>query len=120
MVFGHSKQLWGLAINHMDGSVATAGYDKHIVKWRETQLEWRVQVGYRGMPGNELRGNACWGISGLSGEGSKKGIGKIGGVEGGAREGKDVRKSALAGLRRISEYRKGRKCGERAQGGDVV
>ncbi|KAK8400492.1 hypothetical protein O3P69_003272 [Scylla paramamosain] len=44
VVFGHSKQLWGLSINHMDSSVATAGYDKHIVKWRDTQLEWRVQA----------------------------------------------------------------------------
>ncbi|XP_071537716.1 LOW QUALITY PROTEIN: echinoderm microtubule-associated protein-like CG42247 [Panulirus ornatus] len=44
VVFGHSKQLWGLAVNHMDGSVATAGYDKHIIKWRDNQLEWRIQA----------------------------------------------------------------------------
>ncbi|KAK4287993.1 hypothetical protein Pmani_038950 [Petrolisthes manimaculis] len=44
VVFGHSKQLWGLAVNHLDGSLATAGYDKHIVKWRDTHLEWRIQV----------------------------------------------------------------------------
>nr|XP_045610658.1 echinoderm microtubule-associated protein-like CG42247 [Procambarus clarkii] len=44
VVFGHSKQLWGLAVNHMDGTVATAGYDKNIIKWRDFQLEWRIQA----------------------------------------------------------------------------
>ncbi|XP_063613420.1 echinoderm microtubule-associated protein-like CG42247, partial [Penaeus indicus] len=44
VVFGHSKQLWAVAVNQLDGTVATAGYDKHIVKWRENQLEWRIQA----------------------------------------------------------------------------
>ncbi|XP_042868750.1 echinoderm microtubule-associated protein-like CG42247 [Penaeus japonicus] len=44
VVFGHSKQLWAMAVNQLDGAVATAGYDKHIVKWRENQLEWRIQA----------------------------------------------------------------------------
>ncbi|XP_076041136.1 doublecortin-domain-containing echinoderm-microtubule-associated protein isoform X3 [Oratosquilla oratoria] len=44
VVFGHSKQLWGLAVNQEDGSVVTAGYDKHIVKWRENKLQWRIQA----------------------------------------------------------------------------
>ncbi|XP_068236038.1 echinoderm microtubule-associated protein-like CG42247 [Palaemon carinicauda] len=44
VIFGHSKQLWGLAVNKADGTLATAGYDKHIVKWHENQLEWRIQA----------------------------------------------------------------------------
>ncbi|KAK3861807.1 hypothetical protein Pcinc_032279 [Petrolisthes cinctipes] len=53
VVFGHSKQLWGLAVNHLDGSLATAGYDKHIVKWRDTHLEWRIQVSVMTPPPHE-------------------------------------------------------------------
>ncbi|CAL4086301.1 unnamed protein product, partial [Meganyctiphanes norvegica] len=44
VIFGHSKQLWGLAVNQLDGTVATAGYDKHIIKWRDNQLDWRIQA----------------------------------------------------------------------------
>ena len=43
-MFGHSRQLWGLAINPRDGSVATAGYDKQIVCWAHNRLLWRIQV----------------------------------------------------------------------------
>ncbi|KAF2347218.1 Anaphase-promoting complex subunit 4 WD40 domain, partial [Trinorchestia longiramus] len=44
VVFGHSRQLWGLAINPRDGTVATAGYDKQIVCWEHNKLLWRIQA----------------------------------------------------------------------------
>ncbi|XP_069955573.1 echinoderm microtubule-associated protein-like CG42247, partial [Cherax quadricarinatus] len=44
VVWGHSNQLWGLAVNHTDGSLTTAGYDKNIIKWKKNHLVWRIQA----------------------------------------------------------------------------
>ncbi|KAF2352975.1 WD40-repeat-containing domain [Trinorchestia longiramus] len=49
VVFGHSRQLWGLANNPRDGPVATAGYDKQIVCWEHNKLLWRIQISSHSM-----------------------------------------------------------------------
>lgn len=44
IVFGHSKQLWGLAVHPDDELFATAGYDKNICLWKRHTLLWNTQV----------------------------------------------------------------------------
>lgn len=44
IVFGHSKQLWGLAVHPDDELFATAGYDKNISLWKRHALLWSTQV----------------------------------------------------------------------------
>lgn len=46
VVFGHSRQLWGLAVHPEDDLYATAGHDKNIALWRRNKLLWVTQVGY--------------------------------------------------------------------------
>lgn len=46
VVFGHGRQLWGLAAHPEDELFATAGHDKHIALWRKHKLLWTAQVGY--------------------------------------------------------------------------
>lgn len=44
VVFGHGKQLWGLAVHPDDELFATAGHDKNIALWRKQKLLWTTQV----------------------------------------------------------------------------
>ncbi|XP_025832638.1 echinoderm microtubule-associated protein-like CG42247 isoform X2 [Agrilus planipennis] len=46
IVFGHSRQLWGLAVHPDDEVFATAGHDKIIALWRKHKLIWTTHVGY--------------------------------------------------------------------------
>lgn len=46
IVFGHGRQLWGLAVHPDDELFATAGHDKNIALWRKNKLIWTTQVGY--------------------------------------------------------------------------
>ncbi|XP_037881287.1 echinoderm microtubule-associated protein-like CG42247 isoform X1 [Glossina fuscipes] len=46
VVFGHGRQLWGLAAHPEDELFATAGHDKHIALWRKSKLIWTIQTGY--------------------------------------------------------------------------
>ncbi|XP_044731561.1 echinoderm microtubule-associated protein-like CG42247 isoform X2 [Chrysoperla carnea] len=46
VVFGHGKQLWGLAVHPDDELFATAGHDKNIALWRKQKLLWTTQVPY--------------------------------------------------------------------------
>lgn len=46
VVFGHGRQLWGLAAHPEDELFATAGHDKHIALWRKNKLIWTIQTGY--------------------------------------------------------------------------
>ncbi|KAI4460973.1 wd-40 repeat protein [Holotrichia oblita] len=46
VVFGHGRQLWGLAVHPDDELFATAGHDKNIALWRKNKLLWTTQVGY--------------------------------------------------------------------------
>uniref|UniRef100_A0A2H8TVI9 Echinoderm microtubule-associated protein-like CG42247 n=1 Tax=Melanaphis sacchari TaxID=742174 RepID=A0A2H8TVI9_9HEMI len=46
IVFGHSKQLWGLAVHPDDELFATAGYDKNISLWKRHALLWSTQIAY--------------------------------------------------------------------------
>ncbi|XP_067642608.1 echinoderm microtubule-associated protein-like CG42247 isoform X1 [Eurosta solidaginis] len=46
VVFGHGRQLWGLAAHPEDEVFATAGHDKHIALWRKNKLIWTIQTGY--------------------------------------------------------------------------
>ncbi|XP_055857090.1 echinoderm microtubule-associated protein-like CG42247 isoform X1 [Episyrphus balteatus] len=46
VVFGHGRQLWGLAVHPEDEIYATAGHDKHIALWRKHKLIWSIQTGY--------------------------------------------------------------------------
>lgn len=44
VVFGHGRQLWGLAVHPDDEVFATAGHDKNIALWRRHKLLWTTQV----------------------------------------------------------------------------
>lgn len=44
VVFGHGRQLWGLAVHPDDEIFATAGHDKNIALWRKNKLIWVTQV----------------------------------------------------------------------------
>lgn len=44
VVFGHGRQLWGLAVHPDDEVFATAGHDKYIALWRRHKLLWTTQV----------------------------------------------------------------------------
>lgn len=44
IVFGHSKQLWGLASHPEEDLFVTAGHDKYIALWRRHKLVWVAQV----------------------------------------------------------------------------
>ncbi|KAF5291175.1 hypothetical protein FQA39_LY14417 [Lamprigera yunnana] len=46
IVFGHSRQLWGLAVHPDDELFATAGHDKIIALWRKHKPVWTTQVSY--------------------------------------------------------------------------
>ncbi|XP_059620525.1 echinoderm microtubule-associated protein-like CG42247 isoform X2 [Phlebotomus argentipes] len=46
VVFGHGRQLWGLAAHPDDDIFATAGHDKNIALWRKQKLLWTSQVAY--------------------------------------------------------------------------
>ncbi|XP_050432030.1 echinoderm microtubule-associated protein-like CG42247 isoform X1 [Adelges cooleyi] len=46
IIFGHSKQLWGLAVHPDDELFATAGYDKNISLWKRHTLLWSTQITY--------------------------------------------------------------------------
>ncbi|EEB10507.1 WD-repeat protein, putative [Pediculus humanus corporis] len=46
VVFGHGRQLWGLAVHPDDELFATAGHDKNIALWRRNKLIWTIQVQY--------------------------------------------------------------------------
>lgn len=46
VVFGHGRQLWGLAAHPEDELYATAGHDKNIALWRKHKLLWTSQVGF--------------------------------------------------------------------------
>lgn len=46
VVFGHGRQLWGLAAHPEDELYATAGHDKHVALWRKNKLIWTIQTGY--------------------------------------------------------------------------
>ncbi|XP_015605282.1 echinoderm microtubule-associated protein-like CG42247 isoform X2 [Cephus cinctus] len=46
VVFGHGRQLWGLAVHPDDEVFATAGHDKNIALWRRHKLVWTTQVGF--------------------------------------------------------------------------
>lgn len=44
VIFGHGRQLWGLAVHPDDELFATAGHDKNIALWRRNKLIWTIQV----------------------------------------------------------------------------
>lgn len=44
VIFGHGRQLWGLAAHPEDELFATAGHDKNIALWRRHKLIWTSQV----------------------------------------------------------------------------
>lgn len=44
VLFGHGKQLWGLAAHPEEELFATAGHDKNIALWRRHKLVWVTQV----------------------------------------------------------------------------
>lgn len=46
MVFGHGRQLWGLAAHPEDELFATAGHDKNVALWRRHKLIWTSSVRY--------------------------------------------------------------------------
>lgn len=46
VVFGHGRQLWGLAVHPEEEIFATAGHDKNIALWKKQKLLWTVHVGY--------------------------------------------------------------------------
>lgn len=46
VVFGHGRQLWGLAVHPDDEVFATAGHDKNIALWRRHKLLWTTQVNF--------------------------------------------------------------------------
>ncbi|CAO1399612.1 unnamed protein product [Diamesa hyperborea] len=46
VVFGHGRQLWGLAAHPEDELFATAGHDKNVALWRRHKLIWTSAVGY--------------------------------------------------------------------------
>ena len=43
-MFGHGRQLWGLAVHPDDEVFATAGHDKNIALWRKNKFIWTLQV----------------------------------------------------------------------------
>lgn len=45
VIFGHGKQLWGLAAHPEEELFVTAGHDKNIALWRRHKLVWVTQVG---------------------------------------------------------------------------
>jgi len=44
VVFGHSRQLWGLAVHPDEEMFATGGHDKYIALWRKHKMVWNTQV----------------------------------------------------------------------------
>lgn len=46
VIFGHGRQLFGLAVHPEDELFATAGMDKTIVLWRKHKLIWTVGVDF--------------------------------------------------------------------------
>lgn len=46
VVFGHGRQLLGLAVHPEEEIFATAGCDKNIALWRKQKLLWICQSGY--------------------------------------------------------------------------
>ncbi|KAF6215574.1 hypothetical protein GE061_010330 [Apolygus lucorum] len=46
VVFGHGRQLWGLAVHPDDELFATAGHDKIIALWKKHKLVWTNQTSY--------------------------------------------------------------------------
>ncbi|RVE54773.1 hypothetical protein evm_000540 [Chilo suppressalis] len=46
ILFGHHKQLMGLAVHPDDEMFATAGHDKNIALWKGHKLVFATQVGY--------------------------------------------------------------------------
>ncbi|XP_066155707.1 echinoderm microtubule-associated protein-like CG42247 isoform X1 [Euwallacea fornicatus] len=46
IVFGHGRQLWGLAVHPDDEIFATAGHDKYIALWKKNKLVWTTQVSF--------------------------------------------------------------------------
>lgn len=46
VVFGHGRQLPGLAVHPDDELFATAGQDKSVALWRRHRLVWSAQAGY--------------------------------------------------------------------------
>lgn len=44
VIFGHGRQLWGLAAHPEDELFATAGHDKNVALWRRHKLIWTSQV----------------------------------------------------------------------------
>lgn len=46
VVFGHGRQLVGLAVHPEEEIFATAGYDKNIALWRKQKLLWTCHSGY--------------------------------------------------------------------------
>ncbi|KAK4875879.1 hypothetical protein RN001_012301 [Aquatica leii] len=46
IIFGHSRQLWGLSVHPDDELFATAGHDKIIALWRKHKTVWTTQVSY--------------------------------------------------------------------------
>lgn len=46
VVFGHGRQLWGLAVHPEEEIFATAGFDKNIAMWRKNKLLWTTNSGY--------------------------------------------------------------------------
>ena len=47
VIFGHGRQLWGLAAHPEDELFATAGHDKNIALWRRHKLIWTSSVRIR-------------------------------------------------------------------------
>lgn len=45
-MFGHGRQLPGLAVHPDDELFASAGHDKSIALWRRHQLVWSTLAGY--------------------------------------------------------------------------
>ncbi|XP_014242237.2 echinoderm microtubule-associated protein-like CG42247 isoform X2 [Cimex lectularius] len=46
IVFGHGRQLWGLAVHPDDEMFATAGHDKNIALWKKHKLVWTTTVAH--------------------------------------------------------------------------
>ncbi|KAF0305942.1 Echinoderm microtubule-associated protein [Amphibalanus amphitrite] len=50
VVFGHSRQLWGLAVCHEEESFVTAGHDRIVAKWSaKHKLLWKSPISSEGV-----------------------------------------------------------------------
>ena len=46
IIFGHSRQLWGLAVHPDDELFATGGHDKYVILWKKHKPLWSTMVNF--------------------------------------------------------------------------